>query len=170
MRFALVAAMIGLLFSSSAQAGLPSCATDSERHAMLVRGLQSYLMMAGVACNQGDAYNKFVTRNQSELSTQGHALKAYFQRVYGGNSERRLNDFITEIANAWSQVHLTNMANYCKSTWEMMYLLEKNPQPLVEVSKGISAQPGVTAVMCNGVGGTADTRVASAQAPAARSR
>lgn len=170
MRFALVAAMIGLLFSSAAQAGLPGCASESERQAMLVRGLQSYLMMAGVACNQGDAYNRFVTRNQSELTAQGHALKAYFQRVYAGNAERRLNDFITEIANAWSQVHLTNMANYCKSTWEMMYLLEKNPQPLSEVSRGVSTQPGVTAVMCAGVAGAGDTRVASAQAPAARSR
>lgn len=167
MRFTVIAALVGLLFTSSAQAALPSCASDSERSAMLVRGLQSYLMMAGVACNQGDAYNKFVTANQRELSAQGMALKSYFQRVYGGSAERQMNDFITEIANAWSQVHMRDMATYCKSTWEMMWQLEKQPVALTELSKGIAAQPGVTAVMCSGVSAGAGTRVATAQPPAA---
>lgn len=160
MRIAAIAIAATLLLSAPAQA-LPSCASDAERQAMLVRGLQSYLMMAAVACNQSDAYNKFITRNQAELTAQGHALKAYFQRVYGGSSERQLNDFITEIANAWSQVHMTNMSNYCKSTWEMMLQLEKAPAPLVEVSKGIAAQPSITAVMCAGVTGGTSTRVAA---------
>lgn len=133
---------------------------------MLVRGLQSYLMMAGVACNQGDAYNRFVTANQTELSTQGVALRGYFQRVYGSGAERHLNDFITGLANAWSQVHMTNMGNYCKSTWEMMYQLEKQPQPLKQLSMGVVAQPTVTQVMCSGVAAGAETRVATAQKPA----
>lgn len=170
MRLALVVAMVGLVLSSSAQAALPTCASDSERQAMLVRGLQSYLMMAAVACNQSDAYNKFININQGELSRQGVALKAYFQRVYGGNAERHLNGFITEIANEWSQVHMADMNNYCKSTWDMMYQLEKNPMPLAEVSKGVAAQPGVTNAMCSGVATGLTTRVASAQAPAAQSR
>ncbi len=170
MRFALVLAMVGLVFTSSAHAALPSCASDGERQAMLVRGLQSYLMMAAVACNQSDAYNKFINNNQAELSRQGHSLKAYFQRVYGGSSETHLNKFITEIANEWSQVHMANMTNYCKSTWDMMYQLEKQPMPLTEVSKGIAAQPGVTNAMCSGVATGLATRVASAQAPAAQSR
>jgi hypothetical protein len=144
-----------LVISSSVQAALPACASDAERQAMLVRGLQSYLMMAGVACNQGDAYNKFVMRNQRELSAQGNMLRSYFQRVYRGNSERHMNDFITELANAWSQVHMQNMTNYCKSTWDMMWRNERHPSAVAVLSQGVTAQPSVTSVMCNNVAGGA---------------
>lgn len=170
MRLAAIAFVAGLAVSSAAHASLPNCASDVERQAMMVRGLQSYLMMAGVACNQADAYNRFVQTNQAELSAQGTALKGYFRRVYGGNYESHLNDFITEIANAWSQVHMSNMSNYCKSTWEMMYRLEKTPQPLTQLSMGIAAQPSVTAVMCSGIAAPVTTRVAEAQVVAPASR
>lgn len=145
----LIAFAAFICLAPAAHAARPACASDSERTAMLVRGLQSYFMMAGVGCNQGAAYNKFVTANQSQISAQGHVLKSYFQRVYGKDAERNLNDFVTELANAWSQIHIHNMQGYCKATWELMWRMEQERLPLLDVAQAVTQQPSVTGIMCN---------------------
>ncbi len=137
-------------FAMPVQAALPRCASEAERQAMLVRGLQSYLMMAGVGCNQAQAYNKFVTANQTQISSHGQILKSYFSRVYGGSGEKHLNDFITEVANAWSKQHMANMSGYCKATWELMWNLERHPAKLPELAQKVVQQPMVLDTMCSG--------------------
>lgn len=145
-----VALALGL---SSPVAAAPSCASLQEQEAMAVRAFQSQLMVAAVACNQADAYNRFANKYQSIVSAQGNNLKAHFQRAYGGSGEKKLNDFITELANAWSQVHLADMASYCRATWETMWKLEKHPidtKQFVELSRNKSFVADIVPVLCAG--------------------
>lgn len=162
MRLPLLFLIALLAFSAPARAALPACASETERQAMAVRALQSYFMVAGVACNQAAAYNKFITKYQSPVSSYGSALKGYFTRVYGGSGERQLNDFITGLANAWSQVHMQDMGNYCKGTWDMMWKLDKettvDAAKLVQHARAVAVQPAVSAEMC--AGATTPTQLA----------
>jgi hypothetical protein len=162
MRLPMLLLVALLAFTAPASAALPACANETERQAMAVRALQSYFMVAGVACNQAAAYNKFITKYQSPVSAYGSALKSYFTRVYSGSAERQLNDFITGLANAWSQVHMQDMGTYCKGTWEAMWQLDKEPSAdpakLVQYARSVSVQPAVTSVMC--AGATTSTQLA----------
>jgi hypothetical protein len=160
--------LVGVL-ANGAEAARPACTTSAEREAMTVRAFQSYLMVAAVACNQATAYNGFVTRFQPELAASGQRLKGYFQRVYGGNAEKSLNDYITGLANAWSQVHMANMGGYCAATWETMWRLGKGSPDraaLMTYVSGKSADPAVAEELCSGA--SVPQVAAAAPAPSVR--
>lgn len=165
MRHALVLACAFGLLSSAAFAKPAACVSEAERQAMAVRAFQSQLMVAAVACNQADAYNTFARRYQTQLTSQGESLKAYFKRAHAGKSEKELNNFITELANAWSQVHLQNMTSYCKATWATMWQLEKHPQSaadFVTTARNQSYIANVVPVLCDGAAVPAASQVAAA--------
>lgn len=148
--------LIAMLLCSlcfQAQAALPSCTTAAEQNAMSVRAFQSFLMLAGVACNQAQAYNRFMTRYNVQVSSHGDALKSYFSRVYPHHSETKMNDFVTELANAWSAIHLRDMKGYCKASWDIMMLLERLPRvddsKLIQASRAMANQKPVPDVLCS---------------------
>lgn len=166
-----VALLLGASAAQPAVAALPACSSAAEKNAMVVRSLQSYLMVAGVGCNQAGAYNKFMTKYQQLVSMHGGVLRSYFSRVYGGSGERQLNNFITGIANAWSQKHMADMTTYCKGTWDMMWQLDKlasaDNAKLLELGQAVSVQPVVADELCSGAVTT--TQVAQASPPHAPS-
>jgi hypothetical protein len=147
-----IIALIILGLMQPAAAALPSCTSASEQNAMTVRAFQSFLMLAGVACNQAQAYNRFMTRYNGQISGHGDALKGYFQRVYAAKAEAKMNDFVTELANAWSAIHLRDMKGYCKASWDIMMLLERLPRvddsKLVQASRAMAGQKPVPDVLC----------------------
>jgi hypothetical protein len=152
MRSIVFVILVVLLLAPSAQAALPSCKTQAEQNAMSVRAFQSFLMLAGVACNQADAYNRFMTRYKGQITDHSGALKSYFARVYPRSSDAKMNDFVTDLANAWSGVHLKNMQSYCKASWDIMTLLERLPQVddarLIRSARAMAAQDGVVQTLC----------------------
>ncbi len=151
MRRILTASVIALSVLSAlpVRAALPACVSEIEKQAMVVRSFQSYLMVAAVACNQAQAYNTFISKNQRMISTEGATLKAYFRRVYGPG-EKPLNDFITALANAWSQIHMSDMSAYCRGTWETMWKLDTGKIQLIDQARLTASQPAVAAEMCAG--------------------
>jgi hypothetical protein len=151
MRRILTASLIALtvLTAVPVRAALPACVSETEKQAMIVRSFQSYLMVAAVACNQAQAYNTFISKNQRMISGEGTALKAYFRRVYGPG-EKPLNDFITALANAWSQIHMNDMGTYCRGTWETMWKLDTGKIQMIEQARLTASQPAVAAEMCSG--------------------
>ncbi len=171
-RLLLAGVLVGVLMASGpATAALPACTTQAERDAMTVRAFQSYLMVAAVACNQAQAYNSFVSRYQGDLSAHGQRLKGYFQRVYGRGSEPKLNDFITDLANAWSQLHMANMGAYCKATWDTMWYLTKGqqagPAGFAQAVAERSTSPVVRDLLCAGAAPAAATVAAATPPPPA---
>lgn len=147
--------LIGLIAAGGAVAALPACVSAQERDAMTLRSFQSSLMVAAVGCNQTQAYNAFASRYRAELSATGPALRSYFQRVYGRGDESRLNAFITDIANAWSQRHMANKQAYCEETWTTMWSLTQGPQAtrqgLAQAVATRARVPEAAAVLCAGV-------------------
>ena len=151
MRRILTVALIAVsaLAAMPVRAALPACVSETEKQAMIVRSFQSYLMVAAVACNQAQAYNTFISKNQRMISGEGTALKAYFHRVYGPG-EKPLNDFITALANAWSQIHMSDMSAYCGGTWETMWKLNTGKIQFIDQARLTASQPAVAAEMCSG--------------------
>ncbi len=147
--FAVSLIVLSVLSAQPVRAALPACASESEKQAMVIRSFQSYLMVAAVACNQASAYNTFMTKNQAMLSAQGNNLKGYFHRVYG-RGDKQLNDFITSLANAWSQIHMSDMGGYCRGTWETMWKIDTAKVSLIDQAKLTASQPAVAREMCSG--------------------
>jgi hypothetical protein len=66
-----------------------------------------------------------------------------------------MNDFITNLANAWSQVHMKNMKGFCTSTWNRMWALTNKPSDramlINQAVSRVAATPLVTAELCSGL-------------------
>ena len=141
------------LFSAGQAMALPACTTAAERDAMVMRALQSQLMVAAVACNQTPAYNSFLTTYQSQFSSAGQQLRGYFNRTYSGSGEKQMNNFITALANAWSRVHMANMKQYCEATWKFMWQATHpvaSAATILSSARQVAANPVIGAELCSG--------------------
>ena len=113
-----VAAMLG---NSSAMAADPHlCVTRSEVPALETRLLQTELMVAALTCKQRAGYNSIIAKFSDELVDGGRVLKRLFKRLHGVNSEKRLNRFITRLANEAS-VRSLHKVEYCESASKLMH-------------------------------------------------
>lgn len=124
------AAVCGVMTSAvPARAGdVTACMTAEEATAFSLRHLQTRLMVAGLACNQRDAYNNFVEAFRPPLSDAGADLTGYFQRTGGGQTA--LNRHVTELANVAGLYRAENPDGFCQDTWNMFLLLQDEPTAL----------------------------------------
>ena len=90
-----------------------ACAEPHEQSALQTRVLQTEFMIAALSCPIRLEYNQFVERFRGELRVQGKALRGFFTRVHGNASERRLNRFVTRMANEASHRGATYGATFC---------------------------------------------------------
>ena len=89
------------------------CASDQDLAALNARVLQTELMVAALSCGERQRYNDFVTTYQSVLTERGHSLQALFKRVHGAQGARRMDAFVTKMANDSSQQVRVKGAEYC---------------------------------------------------------
>ena len=89
------------------------CKASRSATALAVRTLQSDLMVAALSCNIKAQYNTFATKFQAPLTNNGKALKAEFDKRFGGKATQRLTTYVTELANQASQRMSTQGSNYC---------------------------------------------------------
>ena len=138
--------------AASAQAAdLSVCITPREATAFSLRHLQSRLMVAGLACNQRDAYNKFVEVFRPHLADAGGDLIGYFKRSGGGQAA--LNRYVTELANVAGLRRAENPEGFCHGTWNTFLHLDDEPSALeaqaaAQVMEGIGA-PALCAAVPN---------------------
>lgn len=90
-----------------------TCAEPREQSALQMRVLQTEFMIAALSCPIRSEYNEFVEKFRGELRVQGKALRGFFTRMHGGASERRLNRFVTRMANEASHRGATYGATFC---------------------------------------------------------
>jgi hypothetical protein len=136
MKIGLMRAVIGAAaVCGAAGAALPvhagdlsTCMTAQEARAFSLRHLQSRLMVAGLACNQRDAYNNFVESFRPPLADAGADFIGYFQRTGGGQTA--LNRHVTELANVAGLQRASDPESFCQETWNMFLLLEEAPSEL----------------------------------------
>jgi hypothetical protein len=97
------------------QAAADICADPNDQAAVRTKTLQTELMVAALRCDGSQQYNAFVRKFERDLVAQGRQLKAYFRRAYGADSERRINRFVTFLANSASLRSLDAGDRYCAS-------------------------------------------------------
>lgn len=85
---------------------------------MRVRVMQTELMVAALSCRAVPGrdftgqYNTFVQRHGDKLVNHGRVLQSYFQNRYGEDHRKKLDAFITALANDASRRSM-NSATFC---------------------------------------------------------
>ncbi len=106
-----VGLIVGTMGATPALAAV--CASPRDKLALEARVLQTELVVAALSCNERTRYNSFVTRFKDELKTRGGDLQSFFGRAHGKDATRRLNAFVTELANEASQRTIAYQGDYC---------------------------------------------------------
>lgn len=149
MRAVLGAAVVcGLAVATGpARAGdLPKCVSAKEAEAFSLRHLQSRLMVAGLACNQRDAYNSFIQAFQPPLAAAGGDLIAYFKRTGGGQAA--LNRHVTELANVAGLHRAADPQAFCQETWTAFLQLQDAPADLGRHAAALMLKNADHPVLC----------------------
>jgi len=73
------------------------------------------MMVAALACDMRPQYNKAVRTYEKELVRHGKALRDMFKRDYGASAQRKLDKYITQLANDASARSNRDRAAYCRS-------------------------------------------------------
>jgi hypothetical protein len=108
--FRLLIGGLGVLMAGPALA--QACVQPAERTAFEVRALQSQLMVAALTCNRDNDYNAFVRKFQGELGASYRTIQTHFRRS-GGNHQRALDSYITQLANEQSQEGVRAGSLFC---------------------------------------------------------
>jgi hypothetical protein len=88
--------------TSAVQTARIGALSPQEKEAMAFRHLQTELMVAALSCGRQEyrnKYNTFVIRYRPALKRNGRILKTIFKRNYGHKSKRRLDRYVTQLAN-----------------------------------------------------------------------
>lgn len=139
-----------------------SCYTPAETAAVQVRMLQSELMVAALACRDSNPelgmvgqYNEFVHRLSDRLVSHSKILQAHFRKTYGADGMRRLEAFVTALANDASKRSMTS-AGYCQSAAALFHdvgLLERRDLERFSASHaGAVGAPVASCVASSGSG------------------
>lgn len=97
------------------------CFTEPEWRAAHVKALQLDLQVAALECanvagaSYTNEYNSFIARFNDRLAASGKLLRAHFQRLYHGSSEKELDIFVTKVANYASDRSMQDMS-FCANS------------------------------------------------------
>ncbi len=114
--------------------------SPKEREAINFRLLQTELMVAALSCGRDDfksKYNTFVVRFRPALRHNGRALRAIFRRAYGHNGKRRLDKYVTRLANEASVRSMEN-ASFCETAGRKLNAVLRARQ--AETARGLLRQ------------------------------
>jgi hypothetical protein len=91
------------------------CTREADRQAFDIEGLKSQLMVTVEMCKGGasDKYNEFMTSYKPRIAGEEKDLNAYFKRVYGRQSQKAYDDYITNLANVQAQEATKAGTAYC---------------------------------------------------------
>jgi len=102
-------AMLAAPSSGQARDGAPHPTVT----AMQVRMLQTELMVAALSCEAKGQYNAFVRKFSGQLAENGRQLRTHFTKTYGPKAGRRLDSFVTRLANTASAISIRNSQTFC---------------------------------------------------------
>ena len=162
------AAALSLAFAPAAQA-VQRCGSDTDQAVFELEALKTELMVVATTCKGAneDRYNAFVTRFRPALVESNRALGQYFARVHGRNGQKQNDIFITELANARSNVARQLGGDYCARNSglfeEVMALPAVTDLPAYAATKdllssGVTACPGGSPAPARGATPARSTR------------
>jgi hypothetical protein len=141
------AAVLGTLALQPAMAQR-QCTSPTDQSAFEVQALRSELMVLATGCREGDRYNAFMRRYQSDLMANEKAISTYFKRKYGRTGQQEHDRFVTELANAKSREGSQLGTDFCPRN-SMMFsevMALRGPTELAEYAAGKDLVPASLAV------------------------
>ena len=90
--------------------------SPKEKEAIAFRYLQTELMVAALSCGRQEyrsKYNTFVLRYRPAFRRNGRTLRTIFKRNYGNGGKRRLDAYVTRLANEAS-VRSMERSEFCE--------------------------------------------------------
>lgn len=154
-KVAVAAAMVGTLIvpATSAQAvPCPSAGASQLTQGDIsieVRRLQTDLMVAALSCGARSEYNNFILAHRPSLQKYGKAIRAEFRRRYGPNGSKRLNRFITRLANEASARSNADRDAFCANA-SALFAQAKAPGMTVSQMVTVPAKGTQLAAACDG--------------------
>jgi hypothetical protein len=101
--------------ASITTAPIEGCVSAREREAFERYALRTHAIVGAQSCRATERFNAFATRFRGELTTQGRALRGYYQKTYGKRGDATLDEFVSQLSNA-SFVNGSGPADYCGAT------------------------------------------------------
>ena len=130
----------GLTLMATGPAVALMCASPSEQSALNARVLQTEFMVAALTCGQQQHYNDFVTKFRNGLAVRGQTLRQLFEREYGAAATRRLDHFITRLANEASYRSLMQGTSYCTATAsQFAFAMQHEPLELETLTSALGS-------------------------------
>ena len=108
-----VAGLLSVASAGTASAFQPQNA--SEVAAINARLLQTEMMVAALTCDLRSQYNTAVRTFETDLVRHGKVLRKMFRRDHGASAQRRLDKYITQLANDASARSNHNRATSCRT-------------------------------------------------------
>jgi hypothetical protein len=96
------------------------CVRPPEKDAFEISALKSQLMVTAISCQSEDKYNAFVARYRTDLVGEEKALNTFFGRAYGRRAQQEHDDYITQLANAQSQLGNKSGTAFCRLNTAML--------------------------------------------------
>jgi hypothetical protein len=113
------------------------CFPESMRDALKHISLKREMMVAALSCtgDLGDKYNQLMVKHGSVFDGHTKAVRAHFQRHYGGGGENHFMRFDSRLAN---EISLKAMLDpgYCGEAFTLIQQLMTESEPLHAVVGG----------------------------------
>lgn len=91
----------------------PVCARPLEKAAFDVAGLKSQLMVTALSCDSQTKYDQFITRYRKDLLGDEKTINGFFGRAYGKRGQIEHDDYVTQLANAQSDLRNQSGDQFC---------------------------------------------------------
>ncbi|QCE32373.1 hypothetical protein FAI41_01545 [Acetobacteraceae bacterium] len=108
------------------------------RHLLNISALRSEFMLIALTCNMQKEYDRFMTKFRPILQQDYNSLKIEFQKLYAEKGEIRLDQYMTDLADAASLKAAREGGNFCKTHEKMFHEAEyfKDPEDIAAYAEG----------------------------------
>jgi hypothetical protein len=143
------------------------CTSLSDQSTFEVQALRSELMVLATGCNDGERYNAFIRRFQSDLQSNERAINAYFQHRYGRSAQAEHDKFVTDLANAVSRHGSDLGGDFCPRNGMIFneVLALDSPSELEDFAAGKNLVPATVDICAPTPSSSAKVRKTAAAAP-----
>ncbi|KMQ88111.1 hypothetical protein RF55_12460 [Lasius niger] len=94
------------------------------RRLLNISALRSEFMLIALTCNKQKEYDSFMTKFRPILQQDYQSLQIDFKKLYGGKGEMRLDQYMTDLADAASLKAAREGGNFCKTHESMFHEAE----------------------------------------------
>ena len=134
-----VAGLVSVASIGAASAFEPRNAKDVA--AVHARLLQTEMMVAALTCNLRPQYNTAIRTFEKDLVRHGKVLRKMFRRDHGASAQRRLDKYITRLANDASARSNHDRASYCQTATALFSdVLASGPSGFDQITKQLIQQ------------------------------